>query len=144
MPDAPEVDALTEALADPTDLGSYQGQPIIRAKIKVTKAGDGLSKALKIEPTMLPVGWTGMLLLEVECVKHGHQRITDTEAFEVELVLAAGTATIVDDKSSRTKIERQRRKIEKAVDKAHGRQRLSDADPEFDEDADLPPEDADE
>lgn len=130
--------ALQDALSDKSMLGTYQDEPVLKTTIKLTKAGDGLSKSMKISPSLLPVGSKVMVLVECEVSQHLHKRITDTDAFELVQTLEAATVTIVDDKSSERKIERQRRAIEKAQMKAQGVERLRDQDDnELEVDGDL-------
>lgn len=105
---------LDEALADKSMLGSYQELPVLKTSIKLTKAGDGLSKSLGIDPQLLPIGATGMLLVGYKVESHGHKLIKDVDAFELIQTLEATTVTIVDDQGSARKIEKQRRKLEEA------------------------------
>lgn len=117
---------LEEALADKSMLGTYQDEPVLKTTIKLTKAGDGLSKSLAIAPQLLPIGSKGMLLVAYEVTAHNHKRIKDVEAFEVTQTLEAQTVAVVDDKQSEKKIERQRRALEKAQMSAKGVERLRD------------------
>lgn len=141
-PDDSLPDALKDALSDKSMLGTYQGEPVLKTTIKLVRAGDGLSKAMKIEPELLPVGSKGMLLVEYEVDQHAHKRITDTDAFELVQTLVALTVTPVDDKSSQRKIERQRRKLDEQRMREQNVRSLKEADPEFNPDGDLDAADA--
>lgn len=116
--------SIENALADPSDLGFYQDDRVIRTSIAVKGAGDGLSKSLGIDPQLLSVGSKGMLLLEYEVLAHEYKRVPDTDCFEVKQVLRAGTATIVDDNTSASKLRKQADAIQKAHDSAKGQDRL--------------------
>lgn len=130
--------SLAEALADKSMLGTYQDQPVLKAKVKLTKAGDGLSKSLSIAPQLLPVRSKVMLLVEAEVALHAHKPMDGVDAFELIQTLEATTVTIVDDKASATKIERQRRALEKADMERKNVKRLADQDgKELDVDGDL-------
>lgn len=48
------------------DLGELDGYPVIGSAVKITKAGDGLSKALGVQPRRIHKGEKLLLLLEVE------------------------------------------------------------------------------
>lgn len=139
---APELEA---ALADKSMLGTYQDEPVLKTTIKLTKAGDGLSKSLAIAPQLLPIGSKGMLLVAYEVVAHNHKHIKDVEAFEVTQTLEAQIVTVVDDRSSERKIERQRRALEKAEQARKGVERLRDqSGEELEVDGDLDGPDGDE
>lgn len=145
MGDEDLAPALQDALTDKSQLGTYQDEPVLKTTIKLTKAGDGLSKSLAIAPQLLPIGSKGMLLVAYEVTAHNHKRIKDVEAFEVNQTLEAQTVTVVDDKSSERKIERQRRALEKAEKSRRGVERLRDQEgEELDVDADLAGPDGDE
>lgn len=136
MPEGSGV-SLDEALADNTSLGTYQDQPVLRTAVKLTKAGDGLSKALRLDPELLPIGSTGTLLVSYEVVGHTHKPIDDTECFELVQTLAATTVTKFESKGADLALERQRRKIEEASMRANNVRPLSDGDPGFNPDGDL-------
>lgn len=129
--------SLAEALADNSTLGTYQDQPVLRTAVKLTKAGDGLSAALSLDPELLPIGSTGTLLVAYEVVGHTHKPVKDTECFELVQTLEARTVTRYDTKGAETAIERQRRKIDEAQMAAKGVRSLKEGDPDFDPDGDL-------
>lgn len=115
--------SLEEALAD-SELGSYFDRPVIRTSIKLTKAGDGLSKALGIAPQVLEPGKTVMVLVECTVGPHTHAPIPDTECFALIQTLEAGVATIVGDKASERKLRLQANAIDRAREQAKGIARI--------------------
>lgn len=48
------------------DLDPFEGKPVIRCKVKITNAGDGLSDALKVDPVELHVNQRVFYVLEAE------------------------------------------------------------------------------
>lgn len=99
-----------------TKLHRFEGRETIGTRIKITNAGDGLSKALAIEPEELVMGATVYVVLECEVDKIGHERVKDNPRAAVRVqTLKAGTATIVDKAMVAEVLEAQRLKIEQAT-----------------------------
>lgn len=105
-------------------LGEYLGKDIIRTSVKITKAGDGLSKSVGIAPQLFAQGDELMVLLKVKVGQHIHKPIPETECLELVQEFEAITATIVDDKTSARRIAQQENELAKAAEKAKGTQRL--------------------
>lgn len=90
----------------------FEGKPVKRARIKVTRAGDGLSKAMKVDPVELPSGSTCYVVIEAEVGPITFDPIEDGKAFERVQTLRAGVATLVDQDLVAEVLEAQRIKIE--------------------------------
>lgn len=117
-------------------LGTYKGRDVIQSAVKVTNAGDGLSKSLGIEPRDFAPGEPVLVLLE--CVYDGeaHRPIKDTDCFRLETILKAGTATIIDTPAARKAIEQTKNKVQLAAEKAAGVQRIPGTEPSTGDDID--------
>jgi hypothetical protein len=122
------------ALADTSDLGSFDGQDVLRTTIAVTHAGDGLSNALAVEPRMMHLGDKVVVVLECEVVKVVHRPLdADTPHGPLlrEHTLKAGTATIIDEAATAdlaSKLKEQAERIKLAQEQADGIQRLRGVD----------------
>jgi hypothetical protein len=120
------VTDLPTAMADNSKLAAYDGKDVLRTSIKITKAGDGLSEAMSIDPVQLPIGTKGVLVLEFVVEAHKHKPIPNTNALVLEQVLAAGTATLIDAELVDQALKAQREKIDAAREAASGQARLLD------------------
>ncbi len=109
-------------------LGTFDGRDILGQSIKITRAGDGLSAALSIEPREFHIGDRVYVVLETEVTDTGFKPVADIEGLRQIFTLQAGAATIVEEELVVTVLAEQRRKI----DEAHGRAELEF--PEFPED----------
>lgn len=116
----------------PDELGEHQGRKVTRVKIKVTNAGDGLSKAVSIEPQLLTWGKKVYVVLETDPGADLYKPIKDSDS-ECEMIvsLVAGTGTIVDvgivkkaieEQTEKNLAEDERRRLEE--EKSKGIQRL--------------------
>lgn len=121
------------------DLGSYQRKKVQSTVVKITKAGDGLSEALSIEPVNLPINGKVYVLLECEVEQHAHKRVRTrgrNAAVVPNLVqliqtLEAQTVTLVDADLAKAPIEAQRQRIAEA--RAAAEAEAAREDPEDDE-----------
>ena len=97
----------------------FEGFDVSRVAVAVTNAGDGLSKALGVEPVDLKIGQTVYLAMEAKVVGVNHRTIRiegeDTDLLERVAKLRAQTATIVDAEAVAEAIDVTRRKIEAAA-----------------------------
>lgn len=116
--------------------GTYKGRDVIQTSVSIRNAGDGLSKALGIEPREFSPGETVMVLLECEWNGETHQPIKDTDAFQLVTILRASTATLVDTAQARKALDQQARKNQRAAEEAAGVQRIPGVDPDEDENED--------
>lgn len=92
-------------------LHPFEGRDVVQATIKVTRAGDGLSEALSIEPVEMRQGETVYLVIETEVDRVTFEPIKDTDVMRRVHTLRAGTATIVDAGFAGDVIEKQRKAI---------------------------------
>lgn len=95
-----------------TELHGFEGKDVLSTAVMVTKAGDGLSKALKVEPREMHVGDRGVMVLEYEVGKVRFDPVPDTDGLQRVHILVAGTATFVDEETVREALDSQQRKID--------------------------------
>ena len=74
----------------------FEDREVIVTKVAVTNAGDGLSQALGIEPSVLHVDDRVYVVLECDVTKVGFAKVKDTGTLQRVHTLRAGAATIVD------------------------------------------------
>lgn len=90
-------------------LHPFEDRDVLQSSMRITRAGDGLSTALNIDPVEYHVGDRLYVLLECEVAKLTFEEIKDTEAFRRVHVLAAGVGTILDDAYAAGAIAEQKR-----------------------------------
>lgn len=95
-------------------LGAFEGRDIVGVKVRITNAGDGLSKAMNIEPEVLHPGDTVFVVLEAEVDSIQHKRVKDTDVLERVQTLKAGTVTLVDEALVKDVLDAQRLAIERS------------------------------
>lgn len=110
-------------------LSPFDGQDVISSTIAVTKAGDGLSAALSVDPQEWHLGQRVYVVLETTVGKVQFVPIKDTDALRRVHVLVTEGATIVDAAVVKAQLDAQADKIRVAHEQAQGIQRLT-----FDED----------
>lgn len=105
----------------------YRGKPIRKVTVAVTNAGDGLSKALKVDPRNIEPGEDIYVVLRTRLAKDGYVFV-DVEEGQWDLVysLSAGDATIVDADLVKQLVDDQAERIQLAYENEHGIQRLPD------------------
>lgn len=113
-----------------TDLGTFDGKDVLRTAISVTNAGDGLSEAMKVDPTLLHLDEKVYVVLECQVAKVRFDPIKDTDAVSRVHVLRAGTATMVDGDLVQKQLQEQAERIQLAKEAEAGIQRL----PQYDGD----------
>lgn len=134
---------LVAAYADTTALGEFDGRQVVRSTIEVTNAGDGLSKAMAVEPVAMPLGTEVYLVLRGEVTKVGIKPL-DQDDEDSALVrvhtIRAGDATILDDagvKKIQKSVDGQADRIKRAIEAAKGIDRLPGTDdPPADDESD--------
>lgn len=109
----------------------YRGRPIRKVTVAVTNAGDGLSKALKVDPRNMEPGEDIYVVLRTRLAKDNYvfvQGRDGEDGSEVDLVytLSAGDATIVDGDLVKQLVDDQAERIQLAYEEEHGIQRLPD------------------
>ena len=97
------------------ELGTYDGKKILGTKVKITKAGDGLSTSLATDPLIMHHGDKHFVVLEVEVEKITLEGAgKDIDGLVQVHTLATHAATIIDAKLVSAAIEEQKRRNEEA------------------------------
>lgn len=113
------------------ELTPFEGRDVLRTSIAITRAGDGLSEAMKFEPREFHHGDRVYVVLETTVAKVQHVPYDKDDEFG-PLVrvhsLTAGTATIVDEELVAAHIAAQAERNLKAREEAAGIERLPLAD----------------
>lgn len=107
------------ALAN-TDLGEFEGSPVLGTAIEIPNAGGGLRDALGIEPRVFHKGQRVMVLLECEMVKPSFPPVKDSQGVTRVHTLKAIGATIVDGDVFTEALSAQAEKIRLANEAAQG------------------------
>ncbi len=125
MTDPHITPALAAALAtDPHALGDYMDRDVSATSVKITKAGDGLSKQLEVDPMILVPGQTYMVLLEGVAGSHTHKLIDKAGTWELVQELIAKTVTFVDGEDLEKVIRIAADRVTAAAEARKGVQRL--------------------
>jgi hypothetical protein len=95
-------------------LGRFDGREVIKSTIAVTNAGDGLSKAMGVDPSAMDLGDKVYVVLECEVAKVTFTEVDDTAKLARNHTLRAGDATIVDEDLVREHLDTQAQRIEEA------------------------------
>ena len=96
------------------NLTQFEGRDVIGSSVAITRAGDGLSQSLAVEPTDLHLGSTVYVVLECTVGKVRFEPVPDTSALRRVHTLVTTTATTVDKELVADLLEAQRVAIEKA------------------------------
>lgn len=113
------------------ELTPFEGREVYRTSIAITRAGDGLSEAMKVEPREFHHGETVYVVLECTVAKVQHVPYDKDDPFgPLSRVhsLAAGTATIVDEEIVAAHIADQAERNLRAREAEAGIERLPLAD----------------
>lgn len=96
-----------------TKLGKHDGKEIIGCAIAVRNAGDGLSRAMQVEPTIIKDGTKVYIVMEgtVHGIEYKDVPNDDRKTMRVHIV-RAGTATLVDREFAEEVLEKQAAAIE--------------------------------
>lgn len=97
------------------DLGSFDGAPVLATSIKITKAGDGLSKALAVDPQIIHSDEKIYVVLETTCAQITFKPVKDTDGMLRLHTLEAGAATIVSKDLVAGVLEAQVVRLEEAA-----------------------------
>ena len=114
----------------------FEGREVTDIKMKITRAGDGLSKAMKIDPVVLHSGQYVDVVLRCKVGQIIFKPDEDTDTSERVQELRALMATIVDSDAVTEILEQH----QKALDEAEGVLQFPNP---GDEDADKPGDDWD-
>lgn len=82
---------------EPVGLGEFEGKEIDAIKVIVQKTGDGLSKAMDVEPKILHQGDTGYIVIayRAEKIRFDPSKDAEEKTDRVQILVAEG-ATFVD------------------------------------------------
>ena len=96
-------------------LGTYEDRPILSSSIIVNKLGDGLSKAVDVEPIVVNMGEFAFLAVKVRPTKHRYDAIRDEQnkivGYELVQIFDSVGAAFTDAKMSAKAIEIMANKI---------------------------------
>ena len=95
-------------------LAPFEGREVIGASVAITRAGDGLSDALAVEPSEYRHGETVFVVLECEVGKVRFDPVKDTNALRRVHTLVTITATTVEKDLVGDLITEQRSRIDAA------------------------------
>lgn len=95
-------------------LGRFDRREVIKSTIAVTNAGDGLSKAMSVDPQAMDLGDKVYVVLECEVAKVTFTEIDDTKKLARNHTLRAGGATLVDEDLVRDHLDSMAERIEQA------------------------------
>lgn len=108
-----------QASSEPRALEPFEGRDVIGSKVAITKAGDGLSDALSVDPVAFDLGAKLYVVLEVEVERVRYSEVKDTQSLVREHTFAARAATIVDEELVgdlvRAQVEMTRKRKEQAA-----------------------------
>lgn len=117
------MSTIQSAMADTSKLSKFDGLDVLATGVALTGAGDGLSKALAIDPVELHQGDEVYVLTKAIVQKVRFEPIDKDNPRGPQRrvhMLRAGTATIVDPDFAKGKIEDQERLIREAQEAAKG------------------------
>lgn len=113
-------------------LPQYGGRDVIAATIKVTKTGDGLSDAMKVEPVALNHG--AQVYLVVKCdvvdVQHPYADKKRRDTLLRKHVLEANEVAIVDEAEVAELLIKNRDRVQRGLDSMVGQSNFDDLDDE--------------
>lgn len=95
-------------------LTAYEGADVVQSTIRITRAGDGLSDGLNVDPVEYHLGDKVYVVLECAVTRVAHEPVKDTEVLKRVHTLAAEMGTIVGREIVSAVLDEQRVKIEKA------------------------------
>lgn len=113
-----------------SELGVFEGQTVAAAVVKITRAGDGLSEALKLEPEAISQGEEVFLVLRGQVTRVGFEPVPKAESYlrRVHTIEAREVAR-VGEKDVQALLDAEADRIKKLREEAEGVQRLPETDP---------------
>lgn len=125
----PNDNDLIAAMVD-AKLTPFEGKDVVRATMAVVGAGDGLSKAMALDPMEIPEGTSVTIVIRGVVEEVSYKKISkDTpKLLGRKHKIVAGTATFLDNALVAKALDEQDEKIRVAKEKAHGVERLAAAD----------------
>jgi len=110
---------------------SFEGEAVVRSTVRITKAGDGLSEALKLAPIALHRHDEVFFVLKGRVAQVNHKgaeddcvRVHTVDAIEVAMVEASEVAELLADAAQR--VERAKDEARLAEEREAGILRLDD------------------
>lgn len=109
-------------------LPKYRGREVTRAAIKITKAGDGLSDALHVEPVVLDHNDQVYLVLRCEVidVQHPFADKKARDALVRKCILETVDVAIVDESDVAELLIKNKDRVQRGLDAIAGQGRLDD------------------
>lgn len=104
-----------------TVLHKFEGRDVIGTKVAIRRAGDGLSKALAIEPQELTIGERVFVVMECEVGKVGFAPVKDTQSVTRDQDLIALTVALIDKDA----VAEVLAATQAAIDEAEGKKHLT-------------------
>lgn len=105
-------------MADPVELGNYEGRPVIAASITIPNAGGGLYDALALDPVVLHSGDEFVIALRCRTEDINHKMIKDkgedTGNFNRVHKAVAMSGMIIDADLVRDLFTAQRKRLDEA------------------------------
>ena len=98
-----------------TDLGEFEGRPILSTGFELPGASGGLNAALAVDGLILHHGDKTHLVLEVDTVKVRFDPIKDTEGVQRVQVLKVLMAAQIDADAVADALDKQRIRVEEAA-----------------------------
>jgi hypothetical protein len=106
------------------DLGDYEGYPIIETGIIINKTGDGLSKAMNVEPVSITPGEKAQIVVGLRKTKDRYDFIRDKSNRIIGVkwiqIFDATVAAFTKSTNAKKELDQMASKIEKAKADAKG------------------------
>lgn len=111
-------------MADEVKLKKFENKDVVGTSIKVTRAGDGLSSALDVDPIAIPQGAKVYLILETECidVQHPRAKANNANLLMRKHVLQTSRAMIVDGSTVAATLDERDRVLAERAEEARVRE----------------------
>lgn len=93
----------------------YQGVDVLGDAVKITNTGDGLSKAVAVDPHPFVIGETVHVVIECKIAGVGFSAIKDVNGYLRTHVLKGGAATIVEEELVSELLQQQKARILEAT-----------------------------
>lgn len=106
-------------------LETYEGRDVVRTSLRLRGTGDGLSKAMKVDPQILHLDDTVYLVIEAKVMAVSYDPLKDNEDLVNRIhVLKASQATIVPADLVATQVADHRDRLARVMEEEKGVQRL--------------------
>lgn len=108
-----------------TKLPPFEGEEVVKAAVRITNAGDGLSEALKVAPKALEMHEEVFYVLRGEVTQINHK--TDKDELLTRLhTIKAAEITEIDGKVASKMLQQAAADLDKAKKEAQGQLALDD------------------